>query len=358
MQHKPVTGIVYDQRYAEHRTADGHPENFRRLQAIYKALDKDDHRGRFVRIEPRAATPPELELVHSPDYVVRIAATESKPYTALTADTHASAGSYKAAALAAGGLLEAVERVVSGRLQNAFALIRPPGHHAEKSRAMGFCLFNNIALAACFARRIMGLQRILIFDWDVHHGNGTQHIFEDDPAVLFFSIHQYPHFPGTGFFTEAGRGRGEGYTVNIPLSKGYGDGDYVMLVRSLLRPVALEFDPDLILVSAGFDIHRSDPMGGMRLTRHGFAGLTRSIMEIADACCRGRIVMALEGGYNTRTIGSCVKATIDELSGRTATELEPLAAKADPKKIDYVFKRCIRVQQRFWPVLGRNRKNA
>jgi acetoin utilization deacetylase AcuC-like enzyme len=353
MKPDPATGIVFDPRYFEHRTADGHPESHRRLQAIYNAIDLTNGSQRMVRVEPRASTIKELELVHTPEYVARIASTETRPHTALTADTHASAGSFQAASLAVGGLFEAVEQVVSGHLKNAFALIRPPGHHAEKSRAMGFCLFNNIALAACYARRVMGLERVLIFDWDVHHGNGTQHIFENDPTVFFFSIHQYPHFPGTGFFTEAGRGRGEGYTVNVPLPGGYGDGEYLMLVEKLLRPMALEFNPQLILVSAGFDIHRSDPLGGMRLTRNGLAALTRSVMQIAETCCSGKLVMTLEGGYNVKTVGGCFKATIDEMADRTVTDFAALARNANPKKVGYALKRCIKVQQRFWHDLSK-----
>ena len=356
MQTAPITGIVSDLRFMGHRTADGHPESHLRLQAIYKALDLNPVIGRIIQITPRAADQREIELVHAPEYVARVAATESHEHTPLSGDTHASSGSFQAAALAVGGLFEAVEQVVSGRLQNAFALVRPPGHHAEKSRALGFCLFNNIALAAEYARRQLGLKRVLIFDWDVHHGNGTQHIFENDPEILFFSIHQYPHFPGTGFFTEAGRGAGEGYTINIPLTKGYGDGEYIVLVEHLLRPVALEFNPELILVSAGFDIHRSDPLGGMRLSERGFAALTRSIMDIAQACCNGKVVMSLEGGYNLKTIGRCVTATVAELAGHTVTDYRAMAAGANPKKLAYALKRCVKVQQRFWRQLPEPRK--
>ena len=351
-QTEPQTGIVFDYQYLEHRTGEDHPESHRRLQAIYDKLDLPSADSRVGQIVPREAAVKELELVHAPEYVAKIAATENREHTSLSGDTHTSTGSYRAASLAVGGLFEATEQVVAGHLQNAFALVRPPGHHAEKSRALGFCLFNNIALTAQYARQVMGLKRVLIFDWDVHHGNGTQHIFESDPSVLFFSIHQYPHFPGTGFFTEAGRGAGEGYTINIPLAKGYGDGEYIELLEHLLRPIALEFNPDLILVSAGFDIHRSDPLGGMRVTRKGFAGMTRSLMDIAQTCCGGKIVMSLEGGYNLKTVGGCVKTTLDEMAGRTTTDYRELGAKANPKKLAHVLKRCVGVHQRFWKNLS------
>lgn len=213
---------------------------------------------------------------------------------------------------------------------------------------MGYCLFNNVALGAMFARESLGLKRILIVDFDVHHGNGTQHFFEQDPWVLFFSTHQYPHFPGTGSFTETGLGRGEGYTVNIPLGKGYGDGEFIAIFEKLLRPIALEFEPDIILVSAGFDIHKSDPMGKMKITTKGFAGLTRSIMETAAICCGGKLVFSLEGGYNLKTIGKCVKVILNELAGHTLCSIPELTARASRKKFDHAFKRCRHVHKQFW----------
>jgi acetoin utilization deacetylase AcuC-like enzyme len=346
------TGIVWDPRYLNHRTSDGHPESRQRLMAIYAMLEQNQARQHFAEIPARMATAEEILLVHSPEYLQKIAATDGLESVALTGDTHTSADSYQTACLAVGGLLEAVTMVASGKISNAFALVRPPGHHAEKSRAMGFCLFNNVALAAAFARKTLGMKRILIIDWDVHHGNGTQHLFERDPAVLFFSIHQYPHFPGTGFFTEAGIGPGEGFTVNLPIPRGYGDGEYVAILSALLPPLAAEFQPDLILVSAGFDMHPADPMGGMQVTSRGFSGMTRCIMDLADTCCQGKLVLSLEGGYAVEAVGEAVEAVLLELAGLTCSSPSDLARQAKPKKVLYALKRSINVQRQYWKTLA------
>ena len=250
--------------------------------------------------------------------------------------------------MAAGGLFEAITGVVDGIVDNAFVLARPPGHHAEKSRAMGFCLFNNVALGAAFARKALGLKRVLIVDWDVHHGNGVQHIFEQDPSVFYFSIHQYPLFPGTGVFTETGRGPGEGYTINIPLSRGYGDGEYLLFFDKILWPVAQMFKPELILVSAGFDTHRKDPIGGMRMTANGFAALTRSLMELAETCCHGRLVMTLEGGYHLEALKQSVKAVLREMADQTYTSPTGVLAGANIKKAGPAIFRSIKVHGIYW----------
>jgi acetoin utilization deacetylase AcuC-like enzyme len=342
------TGIVKDRRYLNHLTPDDHPETPRRLEVIYAMLEEADMRERFVEIPPRPARRDDILMVHTAAHFDKLAATAGQDAAALTPDTLTSAQSFDTALLAAGGLLEAVKIVTAGELRNAFALIRPPGHHAEKSRAMGYCLFNNVAVAARYARNVLGLQRVLIVDWDVHHGNGTAHAFERDASVLFFSIHQYPHFPGTGYFTEAGIGPGEGYSVNVPIPRGYGDAEYAALFELLLRPLALEFRPDLILVSAGFDIHPADSMGRMHVTNPGFAALTRSLMDIADTCCGGRLVLALEGGYHIETIADSVKCVLNELSDITRADPAGMAADADRKKLAYVLKRSGHVHRHRW----------
>lgn len=349
---RPTTGIVRNLAFLDHRTANGHPENRGRLEAVYRVLDQTDLLRRLVLVEARPAEEDEILLVHSAAHLAKVAATAARESTALTSDTIASAGSYRAARLAVGGVLEAVSRVADGRLANAFALVRPPGHHAERNRAMGYCLFNNVALAAAYARKVLGMDRVMILDWDVHHGNGTQHIFEQDDRVLFVSIHQFPHFPGTGSFTDAGIGRGEGYSINIPIPKGYGDGEYTAILQALLMPLTAEFKPDLILVSAGFDPHASDPHGGMRLTPTGFAALTRCLLESA-AICGGRVALVLEGGYDVHTIGDSVKAVLDELSGATVSAVADIAATANPKKVIYALKRVVNVQRRYWKNLSR-----
>jgi acetoin utilization deacetylase AcuC-like enzyme len=238
--------------------------------------------------------------------------------------------------------------VHSGKLDNAFALVRPPGHHAERAQAMGFCLFNNAAIAARYAQEHLKLSRIMVVDWDLHHGNGTQHSFEEDASILYFSTHQYPYYPGTGSLTEVGRGKGEGYTVNVPLSMGYGDGEYVGIFERILRPVTLEFNPEIILVSAGFDIYMEDPLGGMNVTPDGFAGLTRSIMQMANECCAGKVVITLEGGYDLQGLRDSVKAVLKELAGLSETDMRVLLNKADQRALDHVTKQVIDVQRRYW----------
>jgi acetoin utilization deacetylase AcuC-like enzyme len=342
------TGIIKDKSYLNHITGDGHPESFKRLETIYAMLKDPDMIEAFAEIIPRPAEWKEILLNHTPEYLKQVAATEGKGLFALSADTHTSEGSYRAALLAAGGLFKGIESIQAGELTRAFLLQRPPGHHAERGRAMGFCIFNNVALGAHYARKILGLKRIFIIDWDVHHGNGTQHSFEGDPSVLFFSIHQFPHFPGTGLYTEVGKGKGEGFTINVPLGKGYADPEYAAIFEKIVKPVALEFGPDLILVSAGFDIHKSDPLGGMKVTSKGFALLTRSIMNIADACCGGKVLFCLEGGYNLEVLRTSVKAVLKELSEQTLSNPEEAADYAERKKIEYVFRRCRHVHGNFW----------
>ncbi|UCF56737.1 MAG: histone deacetylase [Deltaproteobacteria bacterium] len=342
------TGIVQDERYMNHHMGAYHPESPGRLEVIYAMLEDPDMQGHFKEVPVRRAEREELLLVHSPDYVERLTATEGKKYTYLDPDTQTSPGSYEAALLAAGGLCEAITMVNSGELDNAFALVRPPGHHAERAQAMGFCLFNNAAIGARYAQEHLQLHRILVVDWDLHHGNGTQHSFENDPSILYFSTHQYPYYPGSGSLTEAGKGKGEGFTVNVPLSMGYGDGEYVGIFEKILRPIAIEFNPEVILVSAGFDIYMEDPLGGMNVTPNGFAGLTRSIMQMANESCGGKMVITLEGGYHLQGLRDSVKAVLKELAGLSETRVTDLMAKADQQALDYVTERVIEVQHRYW----------
>jgi acetoin utilization deacetylase AcuC-like enzyme len=290
-------------------------------------------------------------MVHAPDYIQQIAATADTDFTHLTADTYASAETFEAASLAVGGVLAAIDAVVNGKLDNVFVLARPPGHHAERGRATGFCLFNNTAIGAQYARQVLGLEKVLIVDWDVHHGNGIQHIFEQDPSVLYFSTHQYPHFPGTGHFVEIGRGRGEGFTINVPLGRGWSDGDLVLLYQRLLVPVGLAFQPDLILVAAGFDSHRKDPLGSIKMSETGFAALTRLAMQLAADCCRNRLVLVLEGGYHHKALADSVYAVLAELCNHRCTDVQRIAAKGRIGRVGPAVKRCSRVMNRFWPGL-------
>ena len=346
------TGIVKDNRYMNHQAGPFHPESPQRLEVIYAMLEESDMAGRFQEVPVRQAEREELLLVHSPEYINRVAATEGKAFSSLDPDTATSPRSYEAALLASGGMCQAISMVISGELDNGFALVRPPGHHAERGYARGFCIFNNIAIGARYAQEFHHVKRILVVDWDLHHGNGTQHSFEDDPSILYFSTHQYPYYPGTGAFEQAGRGQGEGFTVNVPLSVGHGDGEYVGIFEAILKPIALEFDPELILVSAGFDIHKDDPLGGMYVTTNGFAGLTRSVLDIGKTCCDGKVVITLEGGYNLEGLRSSVKAVLKELAGFTETDISAIVSKADQEMLDNAVKEVFRVHGRFWKNLN------
>jgi len=345
------TGIVQDPRYADHCTDSFNPECSDRVTVLYTMLQAPDMRGNFQDITPRPAEKEELLQVHSPKHIQRLEATRSRAGTYLGPDTQASPFSHEAALLAAGGLCRAIELVSTGRLDNAIALVRPPGHHAERSKAMGFCLYNNVAVGVRYAQSRLGLGRILVVDWDLHHGNGTQHCFEDDPSVLFFSIHQSASYPGSGKFSEIGKGRGKGRTVNIPLRAGCGDGEYVALFEKILRPIALEFEPELILVSAGFDIHHNDPLGGMQVTPRGFAGLTRSILTTAEKCCGGKVVMTLEGGYDLDGLRDSVKAVLRELAGLQAADIENITDGVDAKMMAYLLWQVRRYHGKYWKSL-------
>ncbi len=342
------TGIVKDERYIDHRPGAGHPESPQRLEGIYEMLEGSDMKGQFQEVPVRRADMDELTLVHSPGYVKTVESTEGKEFSRLDMDTTTSSGSYEAALLAAGGLCEAISMVIAGDLDNAFALVRPPGHHAEMDRGMGFCLFNNVAVGAKYAQKFHNLERILIIDWDLHHGNGTQHSFEEDPSILYFSSHQYPYYPGTGANNEVGRSAGEGFTVNVPLSMGYGDGEYAGIFEKIVKPVVLEFNPNLILVSAGFDIYENDPLGGMSVTPKGFAGLTRSILEMARECCDGKVVFTLEGGYDLSGLRDSVKEVLKEMAGLSETNLEEMISKADRGALDHAINPVIQVHKQYW----------
>jgi acetoin utilization deacetylase AcuC-like enzyme len=349
------TGIVKDARYLEHVMDPGHPESPERLRAIYQMLEEEEMRGRPLgKVKPRPATREELEMVHSPAYIDLIASTAGKPYFRLDGDTSTCAKSYEAALLAAGGLLELIKVVMQGKLNNGFALVRPPGHHAERDKAMGFCLFNNVAIGAHYALKNFSLQRILIVDWDVHHGNGTQHSFYEDPRVLYFSTHRYGFFyPGTGAATEVGKGKGEGFNVNVPLMTGTSDTEYGNIFEKFLKPIALEYQPQLILVSAGFDIHYNDPLGGMEVSERGFARMAQILMEIAEATAQGKLVLTLEGGYDVVGQRRSVKAVLEELSQASPLDKKELLEKekADYPRIEKFLLQLKEIQKRYWKSL-------
>jgi acetoin utilization deacetylase AcuC-like enzyme len=346
------TGIVKDKRYLKHSAGIAHPESPERLAAIYEMLNNPSMAWKFKEIEPREATHKEIETIHTPSYVESIASTAGKRSVYLDPDTATSPESYEIAKLAVGGVLNAVDGVIEGRANNAFALVRPPGHHAEADSAAGFCIFNNIAIGAMHAILKHGLKRILIVDWDLHHGNGTQHSFYSDPRILYFSTHQYPYYPGTGSLQEIGQGKGEGYTINVPLRGGAGDASFVKIFRKILQPVALEFKPELVLLSAGFDTYFQDPLGSMRVTPEGFAAITRILLEIADSCCRGRLVAVLEGGYHVAGLTKSVKAVLEEMLDETHCPEEKLSSleREVDEETNQVIKQVISRINPYWKV--------
>lgn len=308
------TGLVYDPRYLDHDMGAGHPESPNRLRAIIQQLERSGTAARLVRIEPREAEDEWITQIHEPSYLAMLKShAPVSGRVSLDSDTSMSSGSLTAAYLAAGGALAAVDAIMSKAVEHAFCAVRPPGHHAEAGHAMGFCLFNHVAIAARYVQKRYGLNRVLIVDWDVHHGNGTQHSFEEDPSVLFFSTHQFPHYPGSGRATERGRGAGEGFTINVPMEAGQGDEEYRAVFQQSLVPAADAFKPEFVLISAGFDAHKEDPLASMGLTEEGYADLTGIVAGIARRHASGRILSSLEGGYHLTALATSVDRHIQSL---------------------------------------------
>ena len=311
-----ATGFLYDPRFLEHDTGQNHPESPERLKAVMAHLEGLPWFPDLVHIAPRMAEKEWLLKAHAEDYIQRAEEACQKGLKYLDSlDVAICPKSYEIALLACGGALELGDALMNERIQNGFGLLRPPGHHAEKSQAMGFCLFNNIAVLACYLQEKYALEKILILDWDVHHGNGTQHTFENDPTVFYVSLHQYPFYPGTGRTQEIGTGIGQGFTLNCPMSQGAGDFDYQTVFTDLVLPRVHEFQPDVILISSGFDAHAQDPLAGIQLTSGCYGWMTERMMEIANRYCQGRILSVLEGGYNLKALPACVEQHLLVLSG-------------------------------------------
>jgi len=349
------TAYIYDPIYLEHDLA-SHPENARRLKRTLSTLEEEGMLARLRHLEPRPATAEELQRVHTPAHTERVQHAAQAGSGYLDPDTYVSPRSFDAALMAAGGVVRAVEAMLAGEIANGFALVRPPGHHATATQAMGFCLFNNVAIAARAALAsplpLVGgrtgdggkLERVFIADFDVHHGNGTQDAFADDPNVFYFSTHQYPHYPGTGHWSETGRGAGEGTLLNVPLPAQVGDAGYAQIFAELVWPLVERFRPDLILVSAGYDAHWSDPLAHMNLSLTGYAWLQQELVRMAEQLCDGRIVFTLEGGYQLDVLAYGVLNGFYAMLGED-TIADPLGPSPYPERtVDTLVTRLQQVQ--------------
>jgi acetoin utilization deacetylase AcuC-like enzyme len=326
------TAVYTDPLFLAHYTGRDHPESADRLRGIYQELERDEVAAHLIFPVFPKASPASIKLNHTPELVREVAATAAHPAAYLDADTRTSAESYGAALLAAGAVIDGIRRLERGEIDNGFCLVRPPGHHAERHQAMGFCLFNTIAVGAKWALRNLGMERILIVDWDLHHGNGTQNSFYRNDKVLYCSSHQYPLYPGSGALPESGSGRGQGYTVNIPLAGGHGDDGYARLFNELYVPLARAYKPQLILVSCGFDILAHDPVGSMQVTPRGVAYMTRVLVELAEELCEGKLLLTLEGGYHLENMREGSLAVLTELYGAPLASEHPLFLQ--PQDID------------------------
>jgi acetoin utilization deacetylase AcuC-like enzyme/formylglycine-generating enzyme required for sulfatase activity len=312
---KLKTGFIYSDIYLKHKTGPRHPEKPQRLTAIVSSLEKylSDENSKLQLISPKpfSDTIDWLTTVHSPEYIERVKKScQNREEYMDSIDTPISPESYEVAVMAVGGVLSAIDGVMNGKIKNAFCAVRPPGHHSLRDKAMGFCIFNNVAIGARYIQKKYGLSKVLIVDWDVHHGNGTQDAFYNDPTVLYFSAHRSPFYPGTGYADEKGIGKGLNYTINVEMTAGNGDINYKRVFENVLKPRAIEFDPDFVLISAGFDAHKDDPLGGMNVTANGYAEMTKIVKDIAEKCCDGRLVSVLEGGYSIDGLVESVDAHI------------------------------------------------
>lgn len=306
--------FVYHDDYLKHDTGEGHPEKPDRLRAIIGHLQSTALWKQLNHVLPERATVEEISAVHPVGYVEMIERRCKAGERVLDfGDTHVCADSYEIALLAAGGVLRGVDEVLQGKSKSAFCAIRPPGHHAESATVMGFCLFNNVAVGARYAQKNYGVKRVVILDWDVHHGNGTQEIFYEDDSVFYISLHQYPFYPGTGSANETGKGKGEGFTLNCPMSAGAGDREYREAFARKILPAIDLFKPELVMISAGFDAHKDDPLANIELTEDSFGWMTETMCEVAENYSRGKIVSVLEGGYNLEALARSVEMHVKKL---------------------------------------------
>jgi len=307
------TGYISDPFYLKHKN-EPHPENPGRLNAIQKNIESSKYYNNLTLIQPRKATVEDIAKVHGTGYIRSVEDSCRNGVRNLDADTVISSDSYQAALLSAGAGLEALDKILEGTVGNAFCAVRPPGHHAEQNKAMGFCLFNNVGVIARYAQDVKNIQKIFIFDWDVHHGNGTQHSFYKDSSIYYSSIHQYPFYPGTGGVDETGTGDGLGSNLNLPMRAYSCDADYINAIEHKLIPVIQKFNPDLIIISAGFDAHENDPLAQINLSTDCYGKMTQKLMEIANDVCNGRILSMLEGGYDYSALADSVQLHVETLA--------------------------------------------
>ncbi len=338
-------GIAIDDIFKMHDNGYGHPESPDRIRVINDMLINTGLMNKVELIEPFDALKEHISLVHEARHFDLIESTRGKERVYLDADTSTSPKSFEAAIRAAGGMIKSIDLVMNNDLEAAFPLVRPPGHHAEKDRAMGFCLFNNIAVGAAHLINNYDVNRILIVDWDLHHGNGTQHMFYDTDKVFYISTHQFPYYPGTGAANEIGIGEGEGFTLNIPMNPGMGDQEYIKIFFELLKPVIDQYTPKIILVSAGFDTHIADPLGGMAVTPKGFQNMTKLLNELADEHCGGKIIYILEGGYNLEGLWHSVYAVIQELLMQNNIDYLDYS---NTTKVDQLINGIMEINSKYW----------
>ncbi|MBI4429837.1 MAG: histone deacetylase [Ignavibacteriales bacterium] len=307
-------GFYYHPDYLKHDTGDRHVERSDRLRYLTNHLLQSDVWHSLDHLRPSPGAKEWITKVHPERYIEMIQRRCSAGETVLDmGDTHVSKESYDVALLATGAVMEAVDNVLAKKHERAFCAVRPPGHHAETATVMGFCLLNNVAIGARYAQQKHGIERVAVVDWDVHHGNGTQEIFYEDPSVFYISLHQYPFYPGTGAADETGEGKGRGFTLNCPMKAGSTDKEYLEAFREKILPALHKFQPELLMISAGFDAHKDDPLANILLTEKSFAEMTKMVTEVAEKYCAGRIVSVLEGGYNLEALAQSVEEHVRQL---------------------------------------------
>ncbi|MGE5219399.1 MAG: histone deacetylase [Chloroflexota bacterium] len=338
------TAVVVDSEYLKHFPGEAHPERPERIEVLLDLAGQLESES-FARLPPKAARRAEVETTHGIDHVRLVESTSKLNRYALDGDTITCRDSFGVGLLAVGGFINLLDAIAAGEHPNGFALVRPPGHHALRNRAMGFCLFNTMAIGAEYLKRTYDAKKILIMDWDVHHGNGTQDAFYDDPSVLFISTHQFPFYPGSGAVNEIGAGAGEGFTINLPLPAGCADRQYLQVFQDVIIPAAGRFQPEWILVSAGFDPHRRDPLGGMGVTERGFGAMAQALLALASKFCDGRIAFLLEGGYDLAGLRDSVAAVLSEMRMPARTPIEPLP-RAD-SGIEPLLRRVLQVHEKY-----------